>query len=172
MHVIKSYVMQRMGWARRCRSCGRSELRRSKDNKVVAGVVGALASYFGIRTAVLRALFLALVIWSIYRGNVFLVMGVYVLLALLIPAATDRGPRCPRCKGGTVGVQESVLSRTILLGSWNNRKFSVERRKTSDARELKQELFCDSCRMSFPVPKGFQIASPRHEREEEGPEDV
>ena len=64
-------------------------LRRSKTDRVIAGVVGGLAAYFGVDPTLLRVVY---VVGSIVSAA-FPGLLVYVLLWLLIPEAEDRaGP--------------------------------------------------------------------------------
>lgn len=61
-------------------------LRRSKTNRVIAGVVGGLAEYFGVDPTLLRVVY---VVGSIVSAA-FPGILVYILLWLLIPEAEDR----------------------------------------------------------------------------------
>ena len=64
-------------------------LRRSKTNRLIAGVVGGLAEYFSMDPTLLRVIY---VVGSIVSAA-FPGILVYVLLWLLIPEAEDRaGP--------------------------------------------------------------------------------
>jgi phage shock protein PspC (stress-responsive transcriptional regulator) len=64
-------------------------LRRSKTDRVIAGVVGGLARYFGVDPTLLRV---AYVVGSVVSAA-FPGILVYILLWLLIPEAEDRaGP--------------------------------------------------------------------------------
>jgi phage shock protein C len=64
-------------------------LRRSKRNRMIAGVVGGLAEYFGVDPTLLRVVY---VVGSIVSAA-FPGLLVYLLLWLLIPEAEDRaGP--------------------------------------------------------------------------------
>ena len=61
-------------------------LRRSRTNRMIAGVVGGLAEYFGIDPTLLRVLY---VVGSIVSAA-FPGLLVYLLLWLVIPEAHDR----------------------------------------------------------------------------------
>ena len=64
-------------------------LRRSRTNRMIAGVVGGLAEYFGVDPTLLRVVY---VVGSIVSAA-FPGLLVYLLLWLLIPEAEDRaGP--------------------------------------------------------------------------------
>lgn len=64
-------------------------LRRSRTNRMIAGVVGGLAEYFGVDATLLRVVY---VVGSIVSAA-FPGLLVYLLLWLLIPEAEDRaGP--------------------------------------------------------------------------------
>lgn len=57
------------------------KLYRSKDNKVIAGVIGGLGEYLDIDPTILRLAFLALVVFTaIIPGIVF-----YLLALLVVP---------------------------------------------------------------------------------------
>jgi len=62
-------------------------LRRSRTNRVIAGVVGGLAEYFGVDPILLRVVY---VVGSIVSAA-FPGILVYILLWLLIPEAQE-GP--------------------------------------------------------------------------------
>jgi phage shock protein C len=62
-------------------------LRRSRTNRVIAGVVGGLAEYFGVDPTLLRVVY---VVGSIVSAA-FPGILVYILLWLLIPEAQE-GP--------------------------------------------------------------------------------
>jgi phage shock protein C len=62
-------------------------LRRSRTNRVVAGVVGGLAEYFHVDPTLLRVIY---VVGSIVSAA-FPGVLVYLLLWLLIPEAEDPG---------------------------------------------------------------------------------
>jgi phage shock protein C len=62
-------------------------LRRSRTNRVVAGVVGGLAEYFHVDPTLLRVIY---VVGSIVSAA-FPGVLVYLLLWLLIPEAEDSG---------------------------------------------------------------------------------
>ena len=64
-------------------------LRRSKTDRVIAGVVGGLAGYFGVDPTLLRVVY---VVGSVVSAA-FPGILVYILLWLLIPEVEDRaGP--------------------------------------------------------------------------------
>jgi phage shock protein C len=64
-------------------------LRRSKTDRVIAGVVGGLARYFGVDPTLLRVVY---VVGSVVSAA-FPGILVYIVLWLLIPEADDRaGP--------------------------------------------------------------------------------
>ena len=64
-------------------------LRRSKTDRVIAGVVGGLAGYFGVDSTLLRVVY---VVGSVVSAA-FPGILVYILLWLLIPEAEGRaGP--------------------------------------------------------------------------------
>ena len=64
-------------------------LRRSGTNRLIAGVVGGLAEYFGVDPTLMRVVY---VVGSIVSAA-FPGLLVYVLLWLLIPEAEDQvGP--------------------------------------------------------------------------------
>jgi phage shock protein C len=64
-------------------------LRRSRTNRLIAGVVGGLAEYFGVDPTLMRVVY---VVGSIVSAA-FPGLLVYLLLWLLIPEAEDRaGP--------------------------------------------------------------------------------
>ncbi|MGH8184681.1 MAG: PspC domain-containing protein [Rhodanobacteraceae bacterium] len=56
-------------------------LRRSPTNRVIAGVIGGLAEYFGLDTRLFRIVYVLLTIFSAAFPGVLL----YVLLWILIP---------------------------------------------------------------------------------------
>ncbi len=65
------------------------QLRRSRTNRMIAGVVGGLAEYFHVDPTLLRVIY---VVGSIVSAA-FPGLLVYLLLWLLIPEADDRvGP--------------------------------------------------------------------------------
>jgi phage shock protein C len=65
------------------------QLRRSRTNRLIAGVVGGLAEYFGVDPTLMRVVY---VVGSIVSAA-FPGLLVYFLLWLLIPDAEDRaGP--------------------------------------------------------------------------------
>ena len=57
-------------------------LRRSRSNKMIAGVIGGLARYFGIDATVARVLYVIFSVISV----AFPGMLVYVLLWIIMPA--------------------------------------------------------------------------------------
>ena len=64
-------------------------LRRSRTNRLIVGVVGGLAEYFGVDPTLMRVVY---VVGSIVSAA-FPGLLVYLLLWLLIPEAEDRaGP--------------------------------------------------------------------------------
>jgi phage shock protein C len=64
-------------------STGKKALRRSRANRVIAGVVGGLAEYFGIDATLLRVIYVVVsVVSAAFPGAI-----VYVLLWLLMPEA-------------------------------------------------------------------------------------
>jgi phage shock protein C len=65
------------------------QLRRSRTNRLIAGVVGGLAEYFGVDPTLMRVVY---VVGSIVSAA-FPGLLVYLLLWLLIPEAENRaGP--------------------------------------------------------------------------------
>jgi phage shock protein C len=62
----------------------RSSLRRSRHNRVVAGVCGGLAEFFGISAFWFRLAFLIALIPGGIPG-----IGVYLLFWLIVPKAND-----------------------------------------------------------------------------------
>ncbi len=58
-----------------------SRLRRSRSNKMIAGVVGGLARYFGFDPTMARVLFVILSIVSIAFPGIL----VYILLWVIMP---------------------------------------------------------------------------------------
>lgn len=62
-------------------------LRRSKTNRMLAGVVGGLAEYFGVDPTLLRVIY---VVGSLVSAA-FPGLLVYLLLWLLIPEADGHG---------------------------------------------------------------------------------
>ncbi len=58
-----------------------SRLRRSRSNKMIAGVVGGLANYFGFDPTMARILFVLLSIVSIAFPGIL----VYILLWVIMP---------------------------------------------------------------------------------------
>ena len=62
-------------------------LRRSRTNRVIAGVVGGLAEYFGVEPTLLRVVYIVGSIVSAAFPGIL----VYILLWLLIPEAQE-GP--------------------------------------------------------------------------------
>lgn len=73
---------------------GRPPLRRSRDKRIVAGVMGGLAEHFGLDVTLLRIVYVVASIASVAFPGIV----VYVLLWILIPKA-DRsavgGPAPP-----------------------------------------------------------------------------
>lgn len=59
----------------------RKQLRRSRSDKVIAGVIGGLAAYLGIDTTVARVGYVVLSIVSVAFPGIL----VYILLWLIIP---------------------------------------------------------------------------------------
>jgi len=59
------------------------KLYKSKDNKVLAGVLGGLGEYFAIDPVILRLAYLLVVIFSAILPAVI----VYVIAALIVPDA-------------------------------------------------------------------------------------
>ena len=57
----------------------RKKLMRSKDNRILAGVIGGLAEYLDVDASILRVIFVLLT-WS---GMPILL---YILLAIIIPS--------------------------------------------------------------------------------------
>lgn len=62
----------------------RNSLRRSRQNRVVAGVCGGLSEFFGIRAFWFRLAFLIALIPGGIPG-----IGIYLLFWLIMPAAHD-----------------------------------------------------------------------------------
>lgn len=62
----------------------RKKLMRSKDNRILAGVIGGVAEYLDVDASILRVIFLLLT-WS---GMPILL---YILLAIIIPS--EKRPR-------------------------------------------------------------------------------
>ena len=60
-----------------------SRLYRSETNRVIAGVAGGLAEYFGIDPTIVRVLFVLMSIWG---GSGVLI---YLLLWIIIPSESD-----------------------------------------------------------------------------------
>jgi phage shock protein C len=64
-------------------------LRRSRTNRLIAGVVGGLAEYFGVDPTLMRVVYVVGSIVSVAFPGLL----VYLLLWLLIPEAEERaGP--------------------------------------------------------------------------------
>ncbi|KRM75413.1 PspC domain-containing protein [Secundilactobacillus collinoides] len=63
----------------------RRRLTRS-SNKIISGVLGGIAEYFGFSATILRVVF---VILTIYPGHILFGLLVYLLLMTLIPRDTD-----------------------------------------------------------------------------------
>jgi phage shock protein C len=59
-------------------SRGTGRLRRSRDNRVIAGVCGGLAEYFGISSGMVRLLF---VLFGLFGAGEL----VYIILWILMP---------------------------------------------------------------------------------------
>ncbi|HOB73589.1 MAG TPA: PspC domain-containing protein [Phycisphaerae bacterium] len=64
------------------------QLRRSRDNAMIAGVCGGLGRYFGIDPTLVRVLY---VVGSIVSAA-FPGILVYILLWIIIPKENDHGP--------------------------------------------------------------------------------
>ncbi len=60
----------------------RKQLRRSKNNRVIAGVLGGLAEYMDISPVILRIFF-------VLAGPSTLPLWTYFVLAVLMPSADD-----------------------------------------------------------------------------------
>ena len=56
-------------------------LRRSRSNRMIAGVVGGLAGYFGLDPAMARIIYVLVSIFSVAFPGIL----VYILLWILIP---------------------------------------------------------------------------------------
>lgn len=63
-------------------------LRRSRSNKMVAGVIAGLARYFGLDVSILRIVYVVLSICS----AAFPGLVVYLLMWLIIPLEDESGP--------------------------------------------------------------------------------
>lgn len=61
-------------------------LRRSRDNRMIAGVVGGLANYFDIDATVLRIVFVLVSLFSAAFPGII----VYLILWILMPLEGDR----------------------------------------------------------------------------------
>jgi len=59
------------------------QLRRSRSNRMIAGVVGGLADYFGLDPALARIIYVLVSIFSAAFPGIL----VYILLWILIPQA-------------------------------------------------------------------------------------
>lgn len=56
-------------------------------NRLITGVLGGIAEYFGISAALVRIIFVVL---TIYPGHILFGLLVYLLLTVLIPEDTKR----------------------------------------------------------------------------------
>jgi phage shock protein C len=61
------------------------KLYRSRDNKVIAGVMGGLGEYFDIDPVLLRVLYICLSIFTALFPGVI----AYILMAIVIPCKPD-----------------------------------------------------------------------------------
>lgn len=66
----------------------KKKLKRSRDNRIVAGVIGGIADYFGMDATILRVIFV-IMIWT---GTS---IGIYILLAIIMPEE-EKNPRIGR----------------------------------------------------------------------------
>jgi phage shock protein C len=60
---------------------GDGRLRRSKDNRMIAGVIGGLARYFGFDTTLARVLYVILSVVSVAFPGIL----VYIILWIIMP---------------------------------------------------------------------------------------
>jgi phage shock protein C len=89
-------------------------LRRSRDNRVIAGVAGALGEYLGIDPLLLRVAFVALV----FAGGVGVLL--YLVCWIVIPAEKAGETASSQPANGTlartlVGIGLMVVGATLLL---------------------------------------------------------
>jgi phage shock protein C len=63
----------------------RTPLRRSRDNKVIAGVLGGLAEYLGLNATLLRIVYVVVSIASVAFPGIV----VYLILWLVIPKQAE-----------------------------------------------------------------------------------
>ncbi len=59
----------------------KQKLRRSQSNKMIAGVCGGLAKYFGLDASLLRIIYVLVTIFTVFAGAL-----VYIILWIIIPA--------------------------------------------------------------------------------------
>ena len=88
------------------------QLYRSSDNKIIAGVCGGLAEYFGWDPTIVRVLFVVL-LWP--NG---LALFIYLLLAIVIPAKNDLVDPRRSVQQMAQGLKQTV--RQVKLGSSRN----------------------------------------------------
>jgi phage shock protein PspC (stress-responsive transcriptional regulator) len=86
----------------------KARLRRSPDDKVVAGVCGGLGEYFGVDPVWFRVAFVALVFAGAGGGFIL-----YLIAWIAVPErAADEAPATPAKHSGTVG---SVIVGGVLI---------------------------------------------------------
>lgn len=59
----------------------KQKLRRSQSNKMIAGVCGGLAKYFGLDASLFRIIYVLVTIFTVFAGAL-----VYIILWIIIPA--------------------------------------------------------------------------------------
>jgi len=96
------------------------QLRRSATSRVLGGVCGGLAEYFGLDPTLVRIIWIALTVFSAGFGGVFL----YLIAWLVMPAPLTSGTQTPSAEPGTralvglllVGV--GVISLMVMALPW------------------------------------------------------
>ncbi|MFO7710660.1 MAG: PspC domain-containing protein [Candidatus Woesearchaeota archaeon] len=86
------------------------QLKKSKDNKVLAGVCGGLGEYFEIDPTIIRLLWVLLTVFSIGTG-IFL----YIVAAIIIPGHPQQKTQEKTQKNGAVAIILAIAAVFIVL---------------------------------------------------------
>ncbi|NMA75021.1 MAG: PspC domain-containing protein [Bacteroidales bacterium] len=62
----------------------KQKLRRSQSNKMIAGICGGLAKYFGLDASLLRIIYVLVTIFTAFAGVLL-----YIILWIIVPVEND-----------------------------------------------------------------------------------
>lgn len=75
----------------------KAKLERSRKDRIISGVCGGMAEYFGIDAVIIRILFVVLILINFFQGILL-----YIVLAIIMPEAEKAG-----ISAGQTGVEEA-----------------------------------------------------------------